>query len=80
MSAPNESLHTREREAHAFRNPFTLGVVHSPLDASNDARRASFTVVAEHLDGNEVTPLGHTILCAPDGSSNVSSVAVFVRV
>ena len=71
----------RWREAHGFIDAFvSLGVGHSPLDARNDARRASLTVVAEHLNGIEVSLLSYTIFCAPDGSRNVGSVAVFVRV
>ena len=55
-----------------------LGVEDSPLEALNDARSATLTVVAEHLDGNEGALLGHAILCPADYSGNVGSVTVFI--
>ena len=79
VSATN--LHTKGREAHRFLNPaIVLGVTNSPLNAQDDAGDAPSAVGAEHLDSDEVALLGHTILCSSDGSGNMGSVAVFVRV
>ena len=80
VSATN--LHTKGRRvAHRLLNTaIVLGVTNSPLNAQDDAGDAPSAVGAEHLDSDEVALLGHTILCSSDGSGNMGSVAVFVRV
>ena len=55
-------------------------VVKSPLNSVNEAGHESFVFIVEHLDGDEVAPLGNTISCSSDGSGNVGSVAVSVPV
>ena len=68
-------------EAHRFRKPAVIpGIRHSPLNALDDAGSGPRAGIAEHLDGDEVALFGNTILCSPDGSGNVGSVADLVCV
>ena len=84
MSAPHRTLFVisrREKEAHRFFNlAGILSVVNSPLKALNDAGIAAGAIVTEHLDSDEGTLFGNTVLCSSDGPGNVGSVAKLIRV
>lgn len=57
-----------------------LGVGGDPVDAGNDTGVGAGTVVSKDLDGNDGGLLCDSICSAGNGSSDVSSVAVGVRV
>ena len=81
MSVPRAIVHMRGRETDRFtKQAGGLSIVNRPLNARNDAGSGARTVSIEHLDGDEVAPLGNTIRCPSNDSGNVGSVAVLVRV